>query len=141
MKTEFANSDDVKTYIDKRNLVKVEFDEDYYHYRIASLHFDDDTYVRLNLEDCNKLKLWKWHWYDGSLIVKVVNFSKINYELKLYDIALRNFLIDGIALEEQRLENAWSEEFTNVVRETNNKKYAHKTILNGVEFVKNRNLS
>lgn len=140
MKTEFANSDDVKAYIDKRNLVKVEFDDDYWHYRIASLHFDDETYVRLNLEDCHKLKLWKWYWYDGSMIVKVVNFSKINYELKLYDIALRNFLIDGIALEEKRLELAWSEEFTNVVRETNNKKYAHKTILDGVEFVKNKNL-
>lgn len=140
MKTEFANSDDVKAYIDKRNLVKVEFDDDYYHYRIATLHFNDETYVRLNLEDCNKLKIWKWFWYDGSMIVKVVNSSKINYELKLYDIALRDFLIDGIALEEQRLKNAWSEEFTNVVRETNNKKYAHQTILNGVEFIKNRNL-
>lgn len=140
MKTEFANSDDVKAYIDKRNLIKVEFDEDYYHYRIANIYFDDDTYVRLNLEDCHKLKIWKWFWYDGSMIVKVVDDSKINYELKLFDIALRNFLIDGIALEEKRLENAWSEEFTNVVRETNNKKYTNQTILNGVEFVKNRNL-
>lgn len=140
MNTEFANGDDVKAYIDKRNLVKVEFDDDYYHYRIATLHFDDDTYVRLNLEDCHKLKIWKWYWYDGSMIVKNVNGAGVNYELKLYDIALRNFLIDGIALEEKRLENAWSEEFTNVVRGTNNKKYAHRTILNGVEFVKNRNL-
>lgn len=140
MKTEFANSDDVKAYIDKRNLIKVEFDEDYYHYRIAVLFFDDDTYVRLNLEDCHKLKIWKWYWYYGSMIVKTVDDSKINYELKLFDIALRNFLIDGIALEEKRLENAWSEEFTNVVRETNNKKYTNQTILNGVEFVKNRNL-
>ena len=140
MKTEFANSDDVKAYIDKRNLVKVEFDDDYWHYRIASLHFDDETYVRLNLEDCRKLKLWKWTWYDGCMIVKVVNFSMVNYEIKLFDIPLRNFLIDGIALEEQRLEDAWSEEFTNVVRDTDNKKYAHKTILNGVEFVKNKNL-
>ena len=140
MNTEFANSDDVKAYIDKRNLVKVEFDEDYCHYRIASLHFDDETYVRLNLEDCHKMKIWKWTWYNGHMIVKVVNFSKINYELKLFDIELRNFLIDGIALEEQRLEDACSEEFTNVMRETNNKKYAHKTILDGVEFVKNRNL-
>lgn len=41
MNTEFANSDDVKAYIDKRNLVKVEFDEHSYHYRIAILHFDD----------------------------------------------------------------------------------------------------
>ncbi len=140
MKTEFANSDDVKAYIDKRNLVKVEFDDDYYHYRIAKLHFDDDTYITLNLEDCNKLKIWKWTWYDGCMIVKVVNFSKVNYELKLFDIPLRNFLIDGFALEEKRLEYAWSEEFTNVVRETDNKKYVHKTILNGVEFVKNKNL-
>ena len=140
MKTEFANSDDVKAYIDKRNLVKVEFDEDCYHWRISVLHFDDDTYIRLELEDCRKLKLWKWTWYDGSLIVKVVNFSRINYKLKLFDIALRNFLIDGIALEEQRLKAAWSEEFTNVVRETDNKKYAYKTIHNGVEFVKNKNI-
>ena len=140
MKTEFANSDDVKDYIDKRNLVKVEFDDDYYHYRIAKLHFDDDTYVKLFLEDCFKLKIWKWTWYNGFMIVKVVNFSKINYELKLFDNTLRNFLIDGIALEEQRLEDAWSEEFTNVVRETDNRKYVHKTILNGVEFIKNKNL-
>lgn len=140
MNTEFANGDDVKAYIDKRNLVKVEFDEDYHHYRIASLHFDDDTCVRLNLEDCHKMKIWKWTWYNGCMIVKIVNFSKINYELKLFDIALRNFLIDGIALEEKRLENALSEEFTNVVRETNNKKYAHKTIINGVEFVYMSNL-
>lgn len=140
MKTEFANSDDVKAYIDKRNLVKVEFDEDYARYRISILHFDDDTYIRLNLEDCHKLKLWKWYWYSGSLIVKVMNFSMVNYKLKLFDIPLRNFLIDGIALEEQRLKDAWSEEFTNVVRETDNKKYAHKTILNGVEFVKNKNI-
>lgn len=140
MNTEFANGDDVKAYIDKRNLVKVEFDDDYYHYRIATLHFDDDTYVRLNLEDCHKLKIWKWYWYDGSMIVKNVNGAGVNYELKLFDIALRDFLIDGIALEEQRLKDAWSEEFTNVVRGTNNKKYAHRTILNGVEFVKNRNL-
>lgn len=140
MKTEFANSDDVKAYIDKRNLVKVEFDDDYYHYRIAKLYFDDDTYVTLNLEDCHKMKIWKWTWYDGCMIVKVVNFSRINYELKLFDIPLRNFLIDGIDAEEKRLKDAWSEEFTNVVRETDNKKYAHKTILNGVEFVKNKNI-
>ena len=140
MNTEFANSDDVKAYIDKRNLVKVEFDEDYSRYRIAILHFDDNTYVKLHLEDCHKMKFWKWTWYNGSMIVKVMNFSMVNYELKLFDIPLRNFLIDGIALEENRLENAWSEEFTNVVRETDNKKYAHKTILNGVEFVKNKNI-
>lgn len=140
MKTEFANSDDVKAYIDKRNLVKVEFDDDYYHYRCAKLYFDDETSVTLHLEDCHKFKLWKWIWYDGCMIVKVVNSSKINYELKLFDIPLRNLIIDGIALEEQRLKDAWSEEFTNVVRETNNKKYAHKTILNGVEFVKNKNI-
>lgn len=140
MKTEFANSDDVKAYIDKRNLVKVEFDDDYYHYRCAKLYFDDDTYVTLNLEDCHKLKIWKWTWYDGCMIVKVVNFSRINYDLKLLDIPLRNFLIDGIALEEQRLKDAWSEEFTNMVRETDTKKYAHKTILNGVEFIKNKDI-
>ena len=140
MKTEFANSDDVKAYIDKRNLVKVEFDDDYAHYRIAKLHFDDETYVKLFLEDCNKLKFWKWTLYNGYMFVKVVNFSKINYELKLFDNTLRNFLIDGIALEEQRLEDVWSEEFTNVVRGTNNKKYDNKTILNGVEFIKNKNI-
>ena len=140
MKTEFANADDVKAYIDKRNLVKVEFDDDYAHYRIAILHFDDDTYIRLELEDCYKMKIWKWYRYVGSMIVKVVNFSKTNYELKLFDIPLRNLLIDGIALEEQRLEDAWSEEFTNVVRGTNNKKYDNKTILNGVEFIKNKNI-
>lgn len=140
MKTEFANSNDVKAYIDKRNLVKVEFDDDFAHYRIAILHFDDDTYVKLFLENCFKLKFWKWTWHNGYMIVKVVNFSKINYELKLFDNTLRNFLIDGIAIEEQRLEDAWSEEFTNVVRETDNKKYAHKTILNSVEFVKNKNI-
>ena len=140
MKTEFANSDDVKAYIDKCNLVKVEFDDDYAHYRIAKLYFDDDTYVTLNLEDCHKFKLWKWTWYEGSLIVKTVNGSSTNYEIKLFDIPLRNFLIDGIALEEQRLEDAWSEEFTNIVRETDNKKYVHKTIHDGVEFVKNKNL-
>jgi hypothetical protein len=137
---EFANSDDIQDYIDMRNLVKVEFDESLFHYRIATLHFDDDTYIRLNLEDCRKLKMWKWTWYDGCMIVKNVNGSKANYELKLFDIPFRNFLIDGIALEEQRLKDAWSEEFTNVVRETDNKKYAHKTILNGVEFVKNKNI-
>ena len=141
MNTEFVNSDDVKAYIDKRNFVKVEFDEDYAHYRIAILHFDDDTYIRLNLEDCHKLKIWKWTWYDGSLIVKTVNGSSANYEIKLFDIPLRNLLIDGIDAEEQRLKDAWSEKFTNVVRDTNNKKYAHKTILNGVEFVKIKNLS
>lgn len=140
MKTEFANSDDVKAYIDKRNLVKVEFDDDYAHYRNAILHFDDETYIKLELEDCHKLKIWKWIWYDGCMIVRVVNFSSINYKLKLIDKDFRNFLIDGIALEEQRLEDAWSEEFTNVVRDTDNKKYSHKTILNGVEFVMNRNL-
>ena len=140
MKTEFANSDDVKAYIDKRNLVKVEFDDDYWHYRIAKLYFDDDTSVILNLEDCNKLKIWKWTWYDGCMIVKFVHFSEANYKLKLIDTPLRNFLIDGIALEEQRLKDAWSEGFTNTVRGTNSKKYAHKTILNGVEFVKNKNL-
>ena len=140
MKTEFANNNDVKAYIDKRDLVKVEFDNNYYHYRIATLHFDDDTYIRLNLEDCRKRKLWKWTWCEGYMIVKNVNGAKANYELKLIDIPLRNFLIDGIALEEQRLKDAWSEEFTNVVRETDNTKYAHKTILNGVEFVKIRNL-
>ena len=140
MKTEFANSDDVKAYIDKRNLVKVEFANDYYHWRAATLHFDDDTYIRLSLEDCRKRKLWKWTWYEGCMIVKNVNGEMSNYELKLIDIPLRNLIIDGIALEEQRLKNAWSEEFTNVVRETDNKKYAHKTILDGVEFVKNKNL-
>lgn len=140
MKTEFANSDDVKAYIDKRNLVKVEFDDDYYHYRFAILSFDDGTSIKMNLEDCHKFKLWKWTWYYGYMIVKVVNSSRTNYELKLFDIPLRNLLIDGIALEEQRLEDAWSEEFTNVVRDTDNKKYAHKTILNGVEFVKNKDV-
>ena len=140
MKTEFANSDDVKAYIDKRNLVKVEFDDDYYHYRCAKLRFDDNTSVILNLEDCHKLKLWKWTWYDGCMIVKFVNFSKANYKLILFDISLRNFLIDGITLEEQRLKDAWSEGFTNTVRGTNSKKYAHKTIINGVEFVKDKNI-
>lgn len=138
MKTEFANSDDVKAYIDKRNLVKVEFDDDYYHWRAATLHFDDDTYIRLTLEDCRKRKLWKWSWYDGCMFVRHVNGTKVNYEIKLIDIPLRNLIIDGITLEEQRLEDACSEEFTNVVRETDNKKYAHKTIINGVEFVKKK---
>lgn len=140
METEFANADDIKAYVDKRNLVKVEFDNNYYHWRAATLHFDDDTYIRLSLEDCRKRKLWKWSWYDGCMIVNVVNHSKANYEIKLIDIPLRNLIIDGIALEEQRLEDAWSEEFTNVVRDTNNKKYAHKTIVNGVEFIKNKNI-
>ena len=140
MKTEFANSDDVKAYIDKHNLVKVEFDDDFAHYRIAHLHFDDETYIKLFLENCFKLKIWKWTWYNGYMIVKVVNFANADYELKLFDIPLRNFLIDGIALEEQRLKDAWSEEFTNVVRDTDNKKYAHKTILNGVEFIKDKNI-
>ena len=140
MISEFANSDDIQDYIDMRNLIKVEFDDDYAHYRIAILHFDDDTYVKLFLEDCHKFKLWKWTWYYGYMIVKVVNGSRTNYELKLFDIPLRNLLIDGIALEEQRLEDAWSEEFTNMVRGTNNKRYAHKTILNGVEFIKNKNI-
>lgn len=140
MKSEFANSDDVKAYIDKRNLVKVEFDDDYVHWRIAELHFDDGTSVILKLEDCHKFKLFKWIWYEGRMIVKFVNFSQANYELNLFDIPLRNFLIDGIALEEQRLRDAWSEGFTNTVRDTENKKYAHKTILNGVEFVKNKNI-
>ena len=140
MRTEFANSDDVKAYIDKRNLVKVEFDDDFAHYRDAILHFDDDTCIKMDLENCFKMKFWKWTWYNGYMIVKVVNFSKVNYELKLFDNTLRNFLIDGIALEEQRLEDAWSEEFTNVLRETDNKKYAHKTIYNGVEFIKNKNI-
>ena len=141
MKTEFANSDDVKAYIDKRNLVKVEFDDDYFHYRIAKLYFDDDTSVILHLEDCRKHKLWKWICYDGCMIVKFVNDARANYELKVFDIPFRNFLIDGIALEEQRLKDAWSEGFTNTVRGTNNKKYAHKTILNGVEFLKVRSFT
>ena len=140
MITEFANSDDIQDYIDKRNLVKVEFDDDYAHYRIAILHFDDDTYIRLELEDCYEMKIWKWIWYVGSMIVKNVNGAWVNYEIKLFDIVLRNLLIDGIALEERRLEDAIAEVFTNAVRETDNKKYSHKTILNGVEFVKNRNL-
>lgn len=140
MKTEFANSDDVKAYIDKRNLVKVEFDESLFHYRYAILSFDDGTSVTFNLEDCNKIKLWKWIWYDGSMIVKNVNGARANYEIKLFDIPLRNFLIDGIDAEEQRLEDAIAEVFTNNVRETDNKKYAHKTIINGVEFVKIRNI-
>ena len=140
MKTEFANSDDIKAYIDKRNLVKVEFDSHFYHYRNAELHFDDDTSVTLNLEDCHKFKLWKWTLYDGCMIVKFVNFSEANYKLILVDIPFRNFLIDGIDAEEKRLKNAWSEGFTNTVRDTDNKKYSHKTIINGVEFVKIRNL-
>jgi hypothetical protein len=140
MKTEFANGDDVKAYIDKRNLVKVEFDDDYYHWRMAKLHFDDDTSVILSLEDCRKLKLWKWFLYEGCMLVKYVHFSKANYEIKLIDNSLRNFLIDGFALEEQRLKDAWSEGFTNTVRGADNKKYAHKTILDGVEFVKNKNI-
>lgn len=140
MKTEFANSDDVKAYINKRNLVKVEFDDVYYHYRKAKLCFDDNTSVTLNLEDCNKLKIWKWTWYDGCMIVKFVNFSQANYKLELFDNHLRNFLIDGIVLEEQRLKDAWSEGFTNTVRKTDNKKYAHKTIIDGVEFIKIKNL-
>lgn len=140
MITEFANSDDIQDYIDKRNLVKVEFDDDYAHYRIAILHFDDDTYIRLELEDCYEMKIWKWIWYVGSMIVKNVNGAWVNYEIKLFDIVLRNLLIDGIALEERRLEDAIAEVFTNAVRETDNKKYAHKTILNGVEFVMNKNL-
>lgn len=140
MITEFANSDDIQDYIDMRNLVKVEFDDDYHHYRFAILSFDDGTSIKMNLEDCHKFKLWKWTWYYGYMIVKVVNGSRTNYELKLFNNTLRNFLIDGIALEEQRLEDAWSEEFTNVVRGTNTKKYDNKTILNGVEFVKNKNI-
>jgi hypothetical protein len=74
------------------------------------------------------------------MIVKNVNCARTNYKLKLIDNDFRNFLIDGIALEEQRLEDAIAEVFTNAVRETDNKKYAHKTILNGVEFVKNKNI-
>lgn len=136
MITEFANSDDVKAYIDKRSLVKVEFDDNYVHWRIAKLYFDDETSVTLYLEDCHKFKLFKWMWYEGCMIVKFVHFSQANYELKLFDIPLRNFLIDGIALEEHRLKDAWSEGFTNTVRGTDNKKYAHKTILDGVEFIK-----
>ena len=140
MITEFANSDDVKAYIDKRNLVKVEFDDSLFHYRIAILSFDDGTSITLNLDDCNKLKIWKWTLYAGCIIVKNVNDSKANYELKLFDIPFRNFLIDGIDAEEKRLKDAIAEVFTNTVRETDNKKYDHKTIINGVEFVKFRNL-
>lgn len=140
MKTEFANGNDVKAYINKRNLVKVEFGEFYAHYRATILSFDDNTSVFLNLEDCHKFKLWKWILYCGCMIVENVNGARSNYEPKLIDKDFRNFLIDGIALEEQRLEDAIAEVFTNAVRETDNKKYAHKTILNGVEFVKNSNL-
>ena len=140
MKTEFANSDDVQAYIDKRSLVKVVFDEFHAHYRIAILFFDDETSITLNLEDCNKIKLWKWTWYEGCMIINNVNGARANYEIKLFNIPFRNFLIDGIALEEQRLEDAIAEVFTNTVRETDNKKYAHKTIINGVEFVKTRNI-
>ena len=140
MITEFANSDDIQDYIDMRNLIKVEFDDSLYHYRIAILTFDDGTSVNLCLEDCNKLKIWKWTWYVGSLIVKTVNGARVNYELKLFDIPLRNLIIDGIVAEEKRLKDAISEVFTNAVRETDNKKYAHKTIINDVEFVKFRNL-
>lgn len=140
MITEFANSDDIQDYIDMRNLIKVEFDDSLYHYRIAILTFDDGTSINLCLEDCHKLKIWKWTWYEGSLIVKTVNGARVNYELKLFDIPLRNLIIDGIVAEEKRLKDAISEVFTNAVRETDNKKYAHKTIINDVEFVKFRNL-
>ena len=140
MITEFANSDDIQDYIDMRNLIKVEFDDSLYHYRIAILTFDDGTSINLCLEDCHKLKIWKWTCYVGSLIVKTVNGARVNYELKLFDIPLRNLIIDGIVAEEKRLKDAISEVFTNAVRETDNKKYAHKTIINDVEFVKFKNL-
>ena len=140
MKSEFANGDDIKAYIDKRNLVKVEFDDSLLQYRIAILSFDDGTSIALILEECRKFKLMKWTWYEGCMIVNTVNGSKTNYELKLFDIALRNFLIEGIDAEEKRLKNSIAEVFTNTVRETDNKKYAYKTIINGVEFVKFKNL-
>ena len=140
MKTEFANSDDVQAYIDKRNLVKVEFDKSFWHWRIATLSFDDGTSINLCLEDCHKFKLWKWIWYEGCMIVKSVNGSKANYEIKLFNISLRNFIIDGIDAEEKRLKDAIAEVFTNAVREMDNKNYSHNTILDGVEFVKFKNL-
>ena len=140
MKTEFANSDDVQAYIDKRNLVKVEFDDSLFHWRIAILSFDDGTSINLCLEDCHKFKLWKWIWYEGCMIVKTVNGSKANYKIKLFNIPLRNFIIEGIATEEQRLKDSIAEVFTNTVRETDNNKYSHNTIINGVEFVKFKNL-
>ena len=140
MKTEFANSDDVQAYIDKRNLLKVEFDKSFWHWRIAILSFDDGTSINLCLEDCHKFKLWKWIWYEGCMIVKSVNGSRANYEIKLFNISLRNFIIDGIDAEEKRLKDAIAEVFTNAVREMDNKNYSHKTILDGVEFVKFKNL-
>lgn len=134
--SEFANSNDIQDYVNMRNLVKVEFDEEFWHYRWVILHFDDGTCISLDLEDCYMLKFWKWTWYSGCMFVRFVNSLEVNYDLKYIDNRFRNFLIDGITLEEQRSIDAWSEKFSNVVRGTNYKNYAHKTILNGVEFVK-----
>ena len=134
MKTTFANSDDIMAYIDKRNLVRVKFGKCLWHWRDVELIFDDETSVSLQLEDCREYKFWKWTWYDGVVKVKYVHFSQPNYTIILKNNDFRNFLIEGITLEEKRLENAWSEGFTNVVRDEKNKIYHFKTILNGVEF-------
>ena len=141
MISEFANSDDIQDHIDMCNLIKVEFDEHYCQHRIAKLFFDDDTYITLTLENCFKHKIWKWTWYVGCMIVKKFGYSSPNYEIKVKDNALRNLLIDGIEAEEKRLENCLSEQFTNVVRDTNDTKYSHNTIFNGVEFMKNNQLN
>ena len=45
-----------------------------------------------------------------------------------------------INILERILKDAIAEVFTNAVREMDNKNYSHKTILDGVEFVKFKNL-
>lgn len=135
MKTEFANSDDVKAYIDKRTLKEVRYNYRLWHWRFVTLVFDDGSYINLSLEDCDKFKLCKWTFYCGRLIVKSVNGIKPNYELYMKNNELRNLIIDGINLENDRLDNVCSEVFTNTVRENKDINFnKNNTVFKGVSF-------
>lgn len=134
MKSEFATEKDILDFINSRTLVEVTFCPQFVSWRAVRLLFDDKSTIKLELEDCYRYKIFNFEWYGGSMKVDSVNCSEPNYKIFIWDKNLRNFIIDGCDAEEQRLENEWSEGFTNTVRGTDNAIYKHKTIINGVEF-------
>lgn len=134
MKSEFATEKDILDFINNRTLVEVAFCPRFVNWRTVRLLFDDKTSIKLELEDCYRYNFFNFKWHGGSMKVVMVNFSEPNYKIFICDKNLRNFIIDGCDVEEQRLENEWSEGFTNTVRGTDNAIYKHKTIINGVEF-------
>ena len=134
MKSEFATEKDILDFINNRTLVEVAFCSRFLNWRAVRLLFDDKTTIKLDLEDCYRYKFFNFKLYGGSMKVDMVNFSEPNYKIFIWDKNLRNFIIDGCDAEEKRLENEWSEGFTNTVRGTDNAVYKHKTIINGVEF-------